>query len=123
MQVRPAPTVRSSPAPSPNSSLLGPAARDLPSSFQPGKLDLRPRPGGRISINPISQLKGKYIGDLTRGRGTGVMGRSPFLSLECGGGVRAALRQVRVSRVSGLVPENGIAKGNNDDVEVLGIEE
>jgi len=47
-----------------------------------------------------------------------------LLSLECGGGVRAALRQVRVSRVSGLVPENGIAKGTIDDeVEVLGFEE
>lgn len=38
--------------------------------------------------------------------------------------MRAALRQVRVSRVSGLVPENGIAKGTIDDeVEVLGFEE
>ena len=37
---------------------------------------------------------------------------------------RGVCEQVRVSRVSGLVPENGIAKGTIDDeVEVLGFEE
>jgi hypothetical protein len=72
MQVRPAPST-GSPALSPSlrtfvSPLLGPA-RDLPflvrrRPTQETGPDLHSRcPGGRISINSISQLKGKYIGD------------------------------------------------------------
>ena len=73
MQVRPAPFPRPLPV-----RLSWALPRAICPSFQPGKLDLRPRPGGRISTSSISQVKGKFIGELIRERGTGVVGRSPF---------------------------------------------
>lgn len=123
MQVRPAPTVRRLPRPLPGSfvSLLGPARAICP-IVQPGKLDLRPRPGGRISTSSISQVKGKFIGELIRERGTGVVGRSPFSFLGMRrrreGWVEAGTGLPGVgSRARGLVSKCTI------EVEVLGFEE